>query len=118
MSDKLEKAVEAIVAKTEDGKIQWERKNEEVYRKNPFYRKYVSEHFITLDGISDYVAPYKEGYIYLSNQSGYREIAIQPNDNADITVLSAEPGGKLKRLEDVIKNNLDNPDDFIDSLFD
>lgn len=118
MSDKLEKAVDAIIKKTENGKIQWERKDVELYKSNPFYKKYVSDNYINLDGINNYVGSFKDGYIYLTNQSGFRELAIQPNVNADITVLSFEAEGKLKVLEEKIKNILDDPDDFIDSLFD
>lgn len=64
------------------------------------------------------MAPYKEGYIYFTNQveDGYREIAIQPNKNADITVLSSGNSPKLKTLEETIKNELDDPDDFLDDL--
>lgn len=73
---------------------------------------------MTLDGINSYVASYDEGYIYFTNQveDGYREIAIQPKRNADITVLSTGRAPKLKNLEETIKNELDNPDDFIESL--
>ena len=118
MSDKLEKAVDAIIAKTENGMIQWERKDVEMYKKNPFYKKYISDNYIVLDGINNYVSTYNEGYIYFTNQTGYREIAIQPKENADLTILSSGSTSKLKSLEEIIKNSLDNPDDFIDSLLD
>lgn len=59
-------------------------------------------------------------YIYFTNQveDGYREIAIRPKDNADITVLSTGRSSKLRTLEETIKSELDNPDAFIESLFD
>lgn len=118
MNDKLEKAVDAVIDKTENGKIAWERVDVELYKKNAFYRKYVSNSDMIVDGVNNYIAPYKDGYIYFTNQvdDGYREIAIQPNKNADITVLSTGRSSKLTILEEVIKNELDNPDDFIDSL--
>lgn len=119
MSDKLEKAVDAILKKTEENKIQWERTGEGLLKKNPFYYKYIDENCMSVDGVNNYMAPYNNGYIYFTNQitDGYREIAIQPNENADITVLSTGRSEKLKTLEEVIKNELDNPDDFINSLF-
>lgn len=120
MSDKLEKAVDAIIQKTEDGKIEWERTDAGLLRKNPFYYKYISNNEMVEDNVNNYIAPYKDGYIYFTNQveDGYREIAIQPRANADITVLSTGRSAKLRTLEETIKNELDNPDDFIDSLID
>ncbi|MBQ9928968.1 MAG: hypothetical protein IJO65_13480 [Lachnospiraceae bacterium] len=120
MSDKLEKAVDAIIQKTEEGKIEWERTDAEMLRKNPFYYNYISNNDMAVDPVNNYVAPYKDGYIYFTNQveDGYREIAIQPKVNADITVLSTGRSTKLRTLEEIIKNELDNPDDFIESLFD
>lgn len=118
MNDKLEKVVDAVIDKTEKGKIAWERADINLYNENAFYHKYISNNYMTIDGVNNYVAPYKDGYIYFTNQvdDGYREIAIQPNKNADITVLSTGRSSKLVTLEEVIKNELDNPDDFIDSL--
>lgn len=118
MSDKFEKAVDGIINKTEDGKIEWERSDIDLWRKNAFYNKYISSNDMRIDGINNYVAPYKEGYIYFTNQveDGYREIAIQPNENADITVLSSGNSPKLKLLEETIKNELDDPDDFLNDL--
>ena len=118
MNDKLEKAVDAVIDKTEKGKINWERTDTNFYNRNAFYHKYVSNNGMILDGVNNYVAPYGEGYIYFTNQvdAGYREIAIQPNKNADITVLSTGRASKLMTLEDIIKDKLDNPDDFLDSL--
>lgn len=118
MSDKLEKAVDAIIDKTENGQISWERIDTNWYNKNAFYKNYISENYMALDVINNYVASYNEGYIYFSNQlnDGYREVAIQPNKNADITILSTGRTSKLKTLEEIIKGKLDNPDEFIDSL--
>lgn len=118
MNDKLEKAVDAIISKTENGQIDWARIDNDLCRRNAFYKKYISENYMALDVVNNYVAPYMDGYIYFTNQadSGYREIAIQPNENADITVLSTGRTSKLKTLEEIIKNELDNPDEFIDSL--
>ena len=120
MNDKLERAVDAIIKKTEDGKIDWDRTDIDLWRKNPFYNKYVSNNDMAIDGVNNYIAQYKNGYIYFTNQveDGYREIAIQPSDNSDITVLSSGTSAKLKSLEAIIKNEIDNPDDFIDSLLD
>lgn len=58
------------------------------------------------------------GDIFFYNQTdeGYREVAIQPKENSDITVLSTGRSEKLKTLEEVIKSELDDPDDFINSL--
>lgn len=117
MNDKLEQAVDAIISKTESGTIEWERMAE--YKsQNPFYKRYLSDNFMTFDGVNNYMASYNDGYIFFTNQTddGYREIAIQPHENADITVLSTGRSSKLKTLEEVIKNELDNPDDFINSL--
>lgn len=118
MSDKLEKAVDAIIQKTEDGKIEWERSDINLWKKNPFYNRYITENNMGIDGVNNYMAPYKDGYIYFTNQveDGYREIAIQPNANADITVLSSGNSSKLRTLEETIKSDLDNPDDFLDDL--
>ena len=118
MSDKLDKAVDAVIKKTEDGTISWERIDKDFYNKNSFYHKYVSDNYMMLDGVNNYIAPYNDGYIYFTNQvdDNYREIAIQPNKNADITVLSTGTSSKLRTLEETIKNELDNPDDFINSL--
>lgn len=118
MTNKLEKAVDAIIDKTESGLISWERIDSNLYNKNAFYKKYISDNYMALDVVNNYVASYNDGYIYFSNQisDNYREIAIQPNKNADITVLSTGRSSKLKTLEELIKNELDNPDEFIDSL--
>lgn len=120
MGDKLEQAVDAIISKTESGQITWERIDSNLYNRNPFYKRYVSENYMIMDGVNNYVAPYKDGYIFFTNQvnDSYREIAIQPKSNADITVLSTGRSSKLKTLEETIKNELDNPDDFIESLLD
>lgn len=117
MSDKLEKAVDAIMHKTESGTIAWKRMDD-LNSQNPFYKKYLSDNYMMFDRVNNYMAPYNNGYIFFTNQTddGYREIAIQPNENADITVLSTGRSQKLKSLEEVIKNELDNPDDFINSL--
>lgn len=118
MNDKLEKAVDAVIDKTEKGKIAWERTDANLYRENAFYHQYVSNSDMRIDGVNNYIAPYGDGYIYFTNQvdDGYREIAIQPNKNADITVLSTGRSSKLLTLEEIIKDKLDSPDDFIDSL--
>lgn len=118
MGNKFEKAVDAIIQKTEDGKIEWERTNIDLWRQNAFYNKYITNNDMSIDGVNNYMAPYKDGYIYFTNQveDGYREIAIQPNANADITILSSGNSPKLRTLEETIKNDLDNPDDFLDDL--
>lgn len=117
MNDKLEKAVDAIVNKTESGKIEWKRMDD-FNSQNPFYRKYLSDNYMAFDKVNNYMAPYNEGYIFFTNQTdeGYREVAVQPKEDSDITVLSTGRSEKLKTLEEVIKNELDNPDDFINSL--
>lgn len=117
MADKLEKVVDAIIKKTESGEIEWERMDD-YNSQNPFYRNYISDNCMSFDSMNNYIASYNNGYIFFTNQSdaGYREIAIQPKENADITVLSTGRSQKLKTLEEVIKNELDNPDDFINSL--
>lgn len=119
MGDKLEQAVEAIIDKTENEMLDWRRVDKKDYDVNPFYRQYIENNQMCLDGINNYVTEYNNGHIYFTNQvdEGYREIAIQPKANADITVLSTGRNAKLKILEEVIKDQLDNPDDFIDSLF-
>lgn len=117
MNDKLEKAVDAIMRKTESGTIEWKRM-EDYSTQNPFYKKYLLDNYMTFDMVNNYMAPYNDGYIYFTNQTDeeYREIAIQPNENSNITVLSTGRSQKLKTLEEIIKNELDNPDDFINSL--
>lgn len=118
MNDKLEKAVDGILKKTENGKIDWERSSIDLFQENPFYKKYITDHDMVIDGVNNYVAPYKNGYIYFTNQvaDGYSEIAIQPNEKADITILSSGNSSQLETLEETIKNNLDNPDDFLNDL--
>lgn len=118
MNDKFEKALEAIIEKTESGRISWKRTDIELYRTNQFYNQYVKENDMGIDGINNYAAPYGEGYIYFTNQveDGYRELAIQPNEKACISVLATGKMSKLTVLEETIKNELDNTDDFIDSL--
>ena len=39
MNDKLEKAVDGILKKTENGKIDWERSSIDLFQENPFYKK-------------------------------------------------------------------------------
>lgn len=119
MSEKLEKAVDAIIKKTEEGQILWDRVDANICKNNPFYLQYINENFMDFDLVNNYVAPYNDGYIYFTNQtfSDYREIAIQPKSNASITVLSTGRSSKLKGLEENIKDELDNPDEFIESLF-
>lgn len=118
MSNKFEKAVDAIIQKTGDGKIEWKRTDINLWRENAFYNKYITDNEMAIDGVNNYMAPYKDGYIYFTNQveDRYREIAIQPNANADITVLASGNSTKLRTLEDTIKSVLDNPDDFLDDL--
>lgn len=118
MNEKFEKAVDAIIKKTENGKIEWERTDIGIYNSNPFFHQYICDNCMEFDGINSYVAPYNNGFIYFTNQTddGYRELAIQPNNNADITVISTGRSQKLKTLEETIKSDLDNPDDFINSL--
>ena len=120
MSDKLEKAVDAIIEKSKDGRISWERTDKEYYKKNPFYFQYIQENVMGIDGINSYTASYGDGYIYFTNQveDGYKEIAIQPNKNACLSILSTGRSAKLTALEETIKNELDNTDDFIASLID
>jgi len=117
MSDKLEKVVDAIINKTESGEIEWDRMDD-YSSQNSFYKNYISNNYMMFDEVNNYMASYNDGYIFFTNQTeeGYREIAIQPNKNADITVLSTGRSANLKMLEEVIKNKLDNPDDFINSL--
>lgn len=118
MNDKLEKAVDAVIEKTESGRISWERIDIEYYKSNPFYYQYVQDNVMGLDGINSYVAPYGEGYIYFTNQveDRYRELAIQPNIKACISTLATGRSTKLVSLEEAIRNKLDNTDDFIESL--
>lgn len=121
MSDKLDRVVDAIIKKTEDGLLDWERIDGGYCKRNSFYRRYAEDNGLELDGINTYMASYDGGYIFFTNQSqfGYREIAIQPNKGADITTLStgsANSTPKLSELESIIKEELDNPDDFLDSL--
>ena len=117
MTDKLDKAVEAITLKTKNNKIEWERMTGSLSTQNVFYKQYILDGGFEYDGINCYVAHFKDGYIYFNNSSSdeYKELAIQPSSKSDITVL-AFGSKKLKELENSIKNTLDNPDDFIDSL--
>lgn len=118
MGDKLEKVVDAIINKTESGEIVWERSDIDLFKKNPFYHKYITNNDMTIDGVNNYVASFRDGYIYYTNQTedGYRELAIQPKKNADITILSTGRQPKLRALEEIITNELDNPDEFIEYL--
>ena len=120
MDNKFAQAVDAVIKKTEENKLVWERVGTEFYQNNPFFRKYIQDNYILLDGINNYMALYKEGYIYFNNSEGggYREIAIQPKEGADVTVLSMGRVNSLEKLENAIKSKLDNPDEFINSLID
>ncbi len=118
MNNKLAQAVEAVLKKTKVGELEWERIDRNECRENPFFQKYVFDNYIELDGIHNYRAAYNDGYIYFNNSAGegYREVAIQPKKDADITVLSIGHIPVLEELETEIKYALDNPDEFIDSL--
>ena len=118
MRDKLDQAVEAILEKTQEGRIDWERIDRNYCNKNPFYRQHVIDYDMDVDGINSYMAEYKNGHIFFNKQAdfGYSEISIQPNKSADITVLASGMAPNLQKLEASIKEELDNPDDFIDSL--
>ena len=118
MDNKFERVLEAIIDKTESGNILWKRTDTELYRTNPFYSQYIRDNDMGIDGINNYSASYGEGYIYFTNQveDGYRELAVQPNKTACVSVLATGRVPKLTVLEDKIKNKLDNTDDFIDSI--
>ena len=106
MDNKFVQAVDAVMKKTEENELTWERVRNDHVKKNSLYRKYIEDNYIMLDGINNYVASYNEGYIYFNNSEGggYREVAIQPKEGADVTVLSMGRVSKLENLENLIKN--------------
>lgn len=118
MNDKMGKVVENVIKKTESGELEWERVDNTYLRQNPFYYKHVCENDLTVDGINNYVAEYNNGYLFFSKDSefGSAELAIQPHAKADLTVIEMGMRPQLRTLEATIREELDNPDDFIDSL--
>lgn len=118
MSDKLSKVMDSIIRKTENGELEWERIDKTYFNCNPFYRDHIYENELTIDGINNYMAEYKNGYLFFTKDSDFSsgELAIQPNAKAALTVIEAGMGPQLRTLEAVIKEELDNPDEFIDSL--
>lgn len=119
MSDKLDKVVDAISAKTNNNDIEWDRMKGSFEKQNPFYRQYIMDNYFNYDGMNCYVAEYNNGYIYYTKSPNdkYGELSIQPSEDTDLTILASSGSNKkLEELENTIKNKIDNPDDFINSL--
>lgn len=118
MNDKMDKVIDNVIKKTKKGELEWERIDKTYFNRNPFYRNHIYENDITVDGINNYMAEYNNGYLFFTKDSDFSsgELAIQPHAKADLTVIEMGMGPQIRALEAIIREELDNPDDFIDSL--
>lgn len=114
----FDKTIEAIINKTKNKIIQWDRIDQNYINRNSFYKKYILDNFVNVDGINQYVASFTNGNIFFSkdSESGYCEVAIQPGPKAAIMPIKSGNSGALRILEEEIKEKIDNPDDFINKL--
>lgn len=118
MNDKMSRVIDNVIKKTQRGELEWERIDKTYFNQNPFYRNYIYENELNVDGINNYMAEYNNGYLFFTKDSDFssRELAIQPHEKSDLTVIGAGMASQLHNLEAVIREKMDNPDDFIDSL--
>ena len=70
-----------------------------------------------MDTVNCYQADYNNGVIYYTNQiyDGFRELDVQPEADKAITKVSKDYR-QLSYLEDAIRKQIDNPEDFLSSL--
>lgn len=116
--EKSKKLVSAIKEKTENDKIGWERITQDDFRNNPFLYKHFSDNDMAFDILNSYKASYNKGEIYFTNQEydSYRQVFVQPDCGKAVTVLEQGNNTLLRELENDIKAQIDNPDEFLDSL--
>ena len=119
-TEKYIKVVSAIKEKTENKKIEWMRIEKNDFENNPFLYRHFSDNDMAFDVYNSYKASYNKGTIYFTNQEydSYRQVSIQPEEGKAFTVLDQGNDELLQELEKDIKAQVDNPDDFLDSLLD
>lgn len=116
--ENCDKLISAIKEKTENKILGWERITQDDFRNNPFLYKHFSDNDMAFDVINSYKASYNKGEIYFTNQEfdSYRQVFVQPDIGKAVTVLEQGNNSLLCDLENDIKEQIDNPNDFLQSL--
>ena len=72
---------------------------------------------MAMDTVNCYQTNYNNGVIYYTNQiyDGFRELDVQPEADKAITKVSKDYL-QLSFLEEAIRKQIDNPEDFLSSL--
>lgn len=109
---KVNKTVESLVKRTRSGSIQWERVNSQSLR-NPFIEDVVDT--TEVDFVNSFRCEFKNGSIYVLSDDFSSLVFIQPRRDAALTALPAAKE-KISQLKNVIKDDIDSVDDFLDEL--
>lgn len=109
---KVNKTIESLVKRTRSGSIQWERVNSQSLR-NPFVQDVVDT--TEVDFVNSFRCEFKDGSIYVLSDFFSSTVFIQPRKDAALTALPVEKG-KISQLKNIIKDDIDSVDDFLDEL--
>lgn len=111
------KLINVIIEKTTNSSLVWRRIQKVDFDSNIFLRRYYSDNNMAMDTVNCYQADYNNGVIYYTNQiyDGFRELDVQPEADKAITKVSKDYR-QLSYLEDAIRKQIDNPEDFLSSL--
>lgn len=109
---KANKTIDSLLKRTKAGSIQWERVGPQTLR-SPFVEDAVD--ITDINYINSFQCEFKEGAIYVLSDDFTSSVFIQPRKNAALTSLPAT-SGKISQLKNVIKDDIDSIDDFLDEL--
>ena len=116
-SERENKLINVIIEKTTNSSLVWRRIQKVDFDSNIFLRRYYSDNNMAMDTVNCYQTNYNNGVIYYTNQiyDGFRELDVQPEADKAITKVSKDYL-QLSFLEEAIRKQIDNPEDFLSSL--
>lgn len=112
-TNKNQKILDSIIKKTKAQKMEWNRITYQDLM-NPFLQSVVD--CADLNRLDSFKCAYKDGFIYLLCDIMYY-LFIQPGPHKALTQLDI-PQSKIAQLRNIIRDNIDNIDSFVDSLLD
>lgn len=109
-NEKTQKTIAKVIKQTKDGKLNWKRLSPNDF--NIFLDDVVDCEYVNY--IESFKCTYGDGFIYLIYELTYI-LFIQPGVDKTLTPLDV-PQSKLAQLRNIIRDNIDNIDSFVDSL--
>ena len=109
---KANKTIDSLMKRTRAGSIQWERVDRQTLR-SPFVEDAVD--ITDVNCVNSFHCEFKEGAIYVLSDDFSSTVFVQPRKDSALTSLPAT-SGKISQLKNVIKDDIDSIDAFLDEL--